>query len=285
LETKLHWTSEDLHPITGCRRFCNYKHLISITKDGSFINSAEFLVSLGAYTTIPKAPRGAPIDRTIYKYLDVVHINIAFGDCASVGGFKYALIFVNHATRYNWCFGFKSLQFDDILTAFMAFWLEAGSLACQFWCDCDNKLFRSNVHSFLHTNNSSILASPAGHQSSNGLLKSLWKIMVHMSRAYLTEKQMPRSFWYFALKHSAQMMNMIPGKYRGKLASPFMLVYGVHPDQRTWIPLFSLCYFHHKKDSDASRSKNKALMLDGIVIGRSQTSNAILVYNPCNQQY
>ncbi len=38
----------------------------------------------------------------------------------------------------------------------------------------------------------------------------------------------------------------------------FMLAYGVRPDQRTWIPLFSLCCFHHKKDSDASRSKCQA---------------------------
>jgi hypothetical protein len=81
------------------------------------------------------------------------------------------------------------------------------------------------------------------------------------------------------------MMNMIPGKYRSKLASPFMLIHGVCPDQRIWIPLFSLCYFHHKKDSDASRSKNQARTLDGIVIVRSPTSNAILVYNPHNQQY
>ncbi len=80
-------------------------------------------------------------------------------------------------------------------------------------------------------------------------------------------------------------MNMIPGKYCGKLALPFMLVNGVRPDQRTWLPLFSLCYFHHKKDSDASHSKNQAHTLDGIVIGQSPTSNAILVYNPRNQRY
>jgi hypothetical protein len=150
-ETKSLWTSEELHCITGCRCFRNYKHLVSITKEGSFINRVEFLVSLGAYIAIPKAPHRAPIDHTSYKYLDVVHINIDFGDCASIGGFKYALIFVDRATRYNWCFCLKSLQFNNILVAFTAFWSEAGSLACQFWCDCDDKLFGSNDRSFLHT--------------------------------------------------------------------------------------------------------------------------------------
>jgi hypothetical protein len=44
--------------------------------------------------------------------------------------------------------------------------------------------------------------------------------MVHMSRAYLTEKQMPRKFWYYKIEHSAWMMNMIPGRYKNKLAYP-----------------------------------------------------------------
>ncbi len=44
------------------------------------------------------------------KYLDIVYVDITFGDCVSIGGFKYALIFVDHATRYNWTFGLKLLQ-------------------------------------------------------------------------------------------------------------------------------------------------------------------------------
>ena len=78
---------------------------------------------------------------------------------------------------------------------------------------------------------------------------------------------------------------MIPGKYGAKLASPFMLAHGTRPDNRTWLPLFSVCYFHHEKDSDASRSKSQAHTMDGILLGRSPTSNAILVYNPRNQKY
>ncbi len=194
-------------------------------------------------------------------------------------------MFVDCATRYNWTFGLKSFQHDDIIAAFLAFRDEAGSLACQFRCDCDEKLFSSSVWSFLHSNKSSIVSNPAGRQSGNGLVKAHWKIMVHKSRAYIREKQMPRSFWYFAICHTARMMNVISGKYKGKLASPFMLVHGVRPDQRAWRPIFSLCYFHHKNDSNASRSKNQAHTLVGIIIGCDPTSTAILVYNPCNQKY
>ncbi len=81
------------------------------------------------------------------------------------------------------------------------------------------------------------------------------------------------------------MMNTIPGKFKDYLASPFLLVHGVGHDVHTWIPLFSTCYFHHKKDGDQSRSKHQAHTMDGVIIGRSPTSNALFVYNPRNCQY
>ncbi len=80
-------------------------------------------------------------------------------------------------------------------------------------------------------------------------------------------------------------MNAIPGKIHGRIASPFLLVHGVGHDERTWIPLFSICYFHHEKDGNMKRSKHQAHLMEGVIIGRSPTSNALLVYNPRNKQY
>jgi hypothetical protein len=80
-------------------------------------------------------------------------------------------------------------------------------------------------------------------------------------------------------------MNAIPGKLHGRLASPFLLVHGISHDERTWVPPFSLCYFHHEKDGDQRRLHNQAHTLDGIIIGHSPTSNALLACNPRNKQY
>jgi hypothetical protein len=92
---------------------------------------------------------------------------------------------------------------------------------------------------------------------------------------------MPRTYWFFAITHVACMMNAIPGKYGNKrLALPFLLVHGVGHDQRTWVPLFSLCFFHHEKDGDDTRTKHMAHTMDGVIIGRSPTLNALMVYNP-----
>ncbi|KAL7527259.1 hypothetical protein ACHAWF_003100, partial [Thalassiosira exigua] len=212
-------------------------------------------------------------------------MDIAFGDCLSVGGTRYALILVDRACRYNWVFRLKSLSSEEIIGALKSFRAEAGRLATLFRCDCDEKLFGSAIWSFLHAGNSCVEAAPSGWQSANGLVESHWKTMVYMSRTYLTEKQMPRKYWFPAIKHSARMMNMIPGKFCGRLASPFMLVHGVRPDQRMWTPIFSVCYFHHEKDWDDKRSHTQAHTMDGIIVGRSPTSNAVLVYNPHTKQY
>ena len=96
------------------------------------MDGGKFLVSLGAFTAIPKAPRGKAINREQSFYLDIVHVDIAFGDCVSTGGFRYSLVFVDRATRYNWVFGLKDISCSSILSAFCLFRAEAGSYARCF---------------------------------------------------------------------------------------------------------------------------------------------------------
>ena len=71
--------------------------------------------------------------------------------------------------------------------------------------------------------------------------------MVHMARVYLTKKQLPHSFLFYAITQAARMMNAIPGKFKNHLGLPFMLVHGVGHDVRTWTPIFSLMLFSSQK--------------------------------------
>jgi hypothetical protein len=71
----------------GCRKLCNYKHLLQVSHDGEWVDGGKLLPSLGSFTTTSKAKRGLALDRTYYCYLAAVHIDIAFGDCISNGGF------------------------------------------------------------------------------------------------------------------------------------------------------------------------------------------------------
>jgi hypothetical protein len=172
----------------GCRRFRNYKHILQSSLDGQWIDGGEFPLALGSYATIPKAKRGGAIDRADSRFLDIVHMDIVFGDCASVGGFCYALVLVDRATRYNWVYGLKVLSADSILLALHNFIADAGSYARCFRSDCNPKLFGKRIRDHLIDNNCNVVAAPATRQSANGLVKLHWKTMVHMSRAYFTEK-------------------------------------------------------------------------------------------------
>jgi hypothetical protein len=90
--------ADQLHRTMGCCKFCNYKTLLQISCDGEWIDDSKFPPLLGLFATILKAKRGIPLNKTKYFYLDVVHMDIVFGDCLSVRSFKYALILVDHAT-------------------------------------------------------------------------------------------------------------------------------------------------------------------------------------------
>jgi hypothetical protein len=221
-DTKTHWSAEKLHRIMGCCKFRNYKHLLQVSRDGQWINGDKFPFSLGSYATIPKAKQGSLIGRTKYYYLDAVHMDIMFGDCVAVGGYHYSLVVVDRTTHYNWTFGLKSFSSEDIIYALRFFQAAAGLLARCFYSDCDLKLFGLAVSKYFIDGQSKVVAALAKHQSANGLVESHWKVMVHMARAYLTEKQMPCMFWFYAITHAARMMNAIPGKYSGQLASPFL---------------------------------------------------------------
>jgi hypothetical protein len=96
-----------------------------------------------------------------------------------------------------------------------------------------------------------------------------------MARAYITEKQVSREFWYFAIKHSTLMLNQIPGRLGRRLTTPYELVHGIKPDATTWFELFSIGYFDHATENNSKKSKFEVQTLVGIVIGRCDKSNTV----------
>ncbi len=64
-----------------------------------------------------------------------------------------------------------------------------------------------------------------------------------MARAYITEKQVGREYWWFAVAHAVCMLNQVPGRLGRKLTTPFECVHNKKPDARTWFELFSVGYF------------------------------------------
>ena len=106
-----------------------------------------------------------------------------------------------------------------------------------------------------------------------------------MARAYITEKQVGREFWFYTISHAALMTNKDPGRLSRKLTSPFELVHGSRPVSKTWFKLFTIGYWEQDKDNSESQSKTEDQSLDGIAAGRDDKTNTILFYNPLTNSY
>ena len=105
-----------------------------------------------------------------------------------------------------------------------------------------------------------------------------------MARAYITNKQIPRSYWYWAIRHTARIHNIYPIQNDSKITIPYELVYNELPDYRQLIRLFSTTYFAHTKDGVKRRSPFQAHTLQGIAIGWSEVANGLEIYNPITKQ-
>lgn len=120
--------------------------------------------------------------------------------------------------------------------------MAAGCLVVQFQTDCDIKLLSHQVVSWLYAYGSILALAPAGRQLSNDLVECHWHSMVEMAQSYLTETQMPHSFWFAAIQHGAHMINCIPGKVHNTLTTPFELSHHSPLDTHLWFPLFLVGY-------------------------------------------
>ena len=106
-----------------------------------------------------------------------------------------------------------------------------------------------------------------------------------MTQAFISENQVGRESWYFAVRHAEMILNQFPVRLGLKLTTPFELVHNSKPDSKTWFELFSIRYFNHDTDNAESRSKFQSHTLDYIAVGRYYRSNSIIFYNPITSSY
>ena len=192
-------------------------------------------------------------------------MDIFFGDYVALGGHPYVLLLVDVATRYCRLYGMSSLSSTSIMSALYLFKADVGRLPHSFHSNFDRKLIGWNSLQWILSNGSTIIAAPAGRQSSNWLAECTWHSIIQMARAFITEKQVGQGLWYFAVFHVAMMPNQVPGQIGIKLTTPFGFMHNFKPDYKIWFELFSIGYFNHDTDNAESCSKLPAHTLDGLV--------------------
>ena len=211
-------------------------------------------------------------------------MDIAYGDTVAPGGIKFALIIVDRKTRYNYVFPLTDCKSTTIIATLQLLKVSAGKLPRLLYTDFDPKLLSKKVTTWYNSQNGMILAAPPEQQDQNGLVKRTWQTISTMARAFINDKQMPRSFWFCAIKHASRVQNIFPIKYEDKLTTSHELVYKTKPDYRQLFRLFSTTYFSHHKDNTKERSNLQAHTLAGIAVSWSDVANGLQVYNPITKE-
>ena len=164
-------------------------------------------------------------------------------------GIKFALLVVDRKTRYNFVLPLQDCKSISITNALQKLKVMDGKLPQIMYTDFDPKLLSKTVTNWYHNNDGMIMAAPPEQQHQNGLAERTWKSISQMARAYINNKQMSKSYWYWAIKHASRIQNILPLKYNDEYATPYEMVFKDKPDYCQLIRLFSTVYFSHSKDN------------------------------------
>ena len=243
-------------------------------------------MEIGTVATMPKQKRNTtPLEKP-NTLGSIVHMDIGYGDCVSVGGFRYTILFVDRATSRGYLYGLKSLIQEEIIETFDQLFLDMGMKPHRIYTDFDPKLILGKCGKHLKHHGIQVRASPASRQSQNGLVERRWGVITNMARAFLTDSKMPRKFWFWALRHANYIQNILPVTYKGVKTTPLELSTGHKPDFRTLMPIFSTAYFKHDRDGERHRDGiGEAQSMQGIVIGRSMHCDGLIIYTPITQKF
>ncbi|CAB9522357.1 Reverse transcriptase (RNA-dependent DNA polymerase) [Seminavis robusta] len=114
-----------------------------------------------------------------------------------------------------------------------------------------------------------------------------------MARAYLQEANLPKNFWFWAVREAFFRMNLLPVNIgpRGTkhseqhLSTPFELFYGCKPDMCVLFKFGSVGFFYRPVDGSRSRTKFEVQTFPGIALGRSDTTNGMIFWCPETKRF
>ena len=278
--TKTRITSHQLHRYLGFRSISNIKALQTcIDNNTKLVDSGEIPKQIGDFTTIQRTTSNKSSLPRPRQFFDVAHLDIGYGDSIAPGGIRYVLLLVDRKNQFPIERPLQSMASSHIIRQLKYIKATYGRLPTTIYTDFDNKLLSKDVVTYCNSHNSKLLACPHSQQSQNGLCERQWQTLQRMARSYLSDMRMPRSFWYWAIRHSNRVSNMIPVKLNDKLTTPHELVYNTKLDYRMLFRLFSTTYFSRHKDGTTQRTMAQAHSMQGIAVGYSEVANGMEIWN------
>ena len=160
-------------------------------------------MEIGAQSQISSHRRNTtPVERPSDPF-EVAHMDIGFGDSVAPGGVKYALLIVDRFSRKGDILGLKDVKGASIKSQLIQYKLNnGGRLPRLLYTDFDPKLISGEAKTYLAEQGTVVRAAPPRRQHQNGLFERAWQTLYNMARAFITDCQLPKYFWYWVLRHA-----------------------------------------------------------------------------------
>jgi deoxyuridine 5'-triphosphate nucleotidohydrolase len=279
-------TKEDLSRSIGFRKVKDLlKHMKSISSTKLNISRDETpRIDPGETASIKSSKRNTTPLSIPDNIGDVWHVDIGFGPCSSIGGYKYTFLAVDRRSRYKIIYGLKNLK-SSLYEAMQSFLRDCGPKPQLIRTDFDHKIMGGKVAALLRENKITIQSSPPYRQHQNGLVERHWQEIVAMARNWLTSSMLPSRFWYHAVKRATEVCNIMPTHHiPTKTTTPYELMFGSKVDLRQLFPMFSIAYIKHVRDNGTTSNKWKTKSLKCIVIGQCNKSDGLVFFHPPSKQ-
>jgi hypothetical protein len=230
------YTPHDLHRLFVGRKLPNLKILAELGTGIEVKDSTDPLLSVCDVVNLKRGRHGKLLTPP-KAALDVVGMDIGYGEGVSPGGCGYTccLMLVDRKTCKTWVYGLPGMGGNSLCDALWRFFIDAGGFPHQIQSNFDLKFVGGHVARLLRTHFIRLHASPPNRQLQNGLVKSHWRVACGMARGLLAEAQLPKRYWFWAIREAVLRMNLIPVQVPqsdGTKASstPHELFYGSKPD-------------------------------------------------------
>jgi hypothetical protein len=275
----------EIHRLLGGRKLADYVVLSSIgtgltVNNNTDVHPGGVDLTLGTVSNQTCRKRNRKATKSTRR-LQKVCMDIGYGANAGPGGAQYCLILVDGYSSQSFIYGLNGLTGVEIQDALWRFFIDAGGFPETIQCDYDPRFLGGVVRRLLHSKRICIKSSPPYRQSQNGLVERTWAVVCRMARAFLTEAQLPRSYWYWAVREASRRLNVCPlSRPTESPTTPFALFYGRKPDYRILFPFGSIGYYRHETNA-AFEAESRP----GIALGRSDYTNGIVFYNPATHSF
>ena len=287
---RLYVTTMEFEPLYNFMTMSKAHGLLAHAHDQKIINTSKCVnglrieraesLSANCETCIVSKSRNRTFNHTLCKEHTpgfVLHTDINELSTTSIGGSKYAIVFVCEASRFKRTYYAKDLTADELLkkiqNCFNDQFYDLGYFPKRLHGDQGRNYLSNIVQDYLATNRVKWTDSTAYNHQQNGLAEKTHLDLTNMTNSLINSNQMPKRVWSVAMNYATRVSNLL--HHSSINQTPFECYYGYKPDLSHLREFGCKVLVHIPKHKRSNKLSPKAKEM--IFVGHTDTTVNYLV--------